>query len=327
MEKSKSNRAAERIFPARMGAGSRLSGCGMLALAAFIWGTAFVAQSMGMEYLGPCTFNAVRSFIGGIVLLPVIFIASRLQNREGRITEKVFTPAFWRKNNTLLRSGVLCGFLLGGGSLLQQAGIRFTSAGKAGFLTALYIVMVPVLGMFFGRRPGFQVWAGVILALAGVWNLSVSGDFTIALGDTLVLCSALFFSFHILAVDRVSEKVEGIKLSCVQFFTAGILSAVAAAIFETPRFQEILAAWGPLLYTGVLSSGVAYTLQILGQKRVEPTAAALILSLESVFAALAGWVVLHEPLSHREILGCVLVFAAVILAQLPNRKPDFKEKS
>ena len=216
--------------------------------------------------------------------------------------------------------------LLGSGSLLQQAGIQFTTAGKAGFLTALYIVIVPVLGIFLGRRPGAKVWIGVMIALVGAYLLSVTtgeaGGLAIGPGDLLVLLSAVFFSLHILTVDRVAGQLDGVALSCVQFFVAGVLSTVLALFLEKPDFSGLLQAWGPLLYTGVLSSGVAYTLQILGQQRVQPTVASLILSLESVFAAVAGWIVLQEPLSPREIAGCVLVFAAVVLAQLPDRKQD-----
>lgn len=292
----------------------------LLALAAFIWGTAFVAQSVGMDYVGPCTFNAARSFIGCAALLPVIFFTSRIKRKEaGKRAEKA-EGSFWRREKPLLLGGCACGLLLGGGSLLQQAGIETVSPGKAGFLTALYIVLVPVLGIFLGRRPGAVVWAAVPIALLGTWFLSVQEDLSIAAGDMLVIASALFFSLHILTVDRLSDKVDGVKLSCVQFFVAGVLSTVLALCLETPKWGEILSAWGPLLYTGVLSSGVAYTLQILGQKGTDPTVASLILSLESVFAALAGWAVLGEPLSPRELLGCALVFGAVILAQLPSRR-------
>lgn len=291
----------------------------LLALAAFIWGTAFVAQSVGMDHVGPCTFNAARSFIGCIALLPVIFFSSRRKGREGEIRTPGQT-GFWKRNRTLALSGLLCGVLLGGGSLLQQAGIQTVSPGKAGFLTALYIVLVPVLGIFGGRRPGAKVWLAVPVALMGTWLLSVREDFSAAPGDLLVIASALFFSLHILAVDRVSHRVDGVRLSCVQFFVAGVLSTVLALFLETPRWEDLLAAWGPLLYTGVLSSGVAYTLQILGQKGTDPTVASLVLSLESVFAALAGWVVLGQPLSPRELAGCALVFGAVVLAQLPAKK-------
>lgn len=292
----------------------------LLALAAFIWGTAFVAQSVGMDYLGPCTFNAARSLIGGAALLPAAFVSSRWKKRRAGVGGEEQSGPFWRRNQTLLLSGGLCGVLLGVASLLQQAGISTVAPGKAGFLTALYIVLVPILGLFLGKIPGWKVWVAAAAALAGIWCLSVRGDFSIAPGDLMVIASALFFSFHILVVDKFSPSVDGVCLSCIQFFVAGILSTAAAFVWETPRWGELLAAWGPLLYTGVLSSGVAYTLQILGQKTTSPTVASLILSLESVFAALAGWVVLGEPLSSKELFGCALVFGAVILAQLPDRK-------
>ena len=302
-------------------AGAR--GALFLMLAALIWGTAFVAQSLGMDHTGPCTFTGARSFIGALVLLPVVLLSRRLPGRKG---QPVPQGSFWKRNGKLLGSGALCGVLLGSGSLLQQAGIQFTTAGKAGFLTALYIVIVPVLGIFLGRRPGAKVWIGVMIALVGAYLLSVTtgeaGGLAIGPGDLLVLLSAVFFSLHILTVDRVAGQLDGVALSCVQFFVAGVLSTVLALFLEKPDFSGLLQAWGPLLYTGVLSSGVAYTLQILGQQRVQPTVASLILSLESVFAAVAGWIVLQEPLSPREIAGCVLVFAAVVLAQLPDRKQD-----
>lgn len=289
-----------------------------LGLAAFIWGTAFVAQSVGMEHLGPCTFNAVRSFIGGTALLPVAFVISRWKRKRAGAAPKP-EGSFWKRNKALITAGGACGVLLGVASLLQQTGIQTVSPGKAGFLTALYIVLVPILGLFAGKRPGWKVWAAAVIAMTGIWFLSVRGDFSIAPGDLLVIASALFFSFHILVIDRFSGRVDGVSLSCAQFFVAGVLSAAAAFLWEVPRWENVLAAWGPLLYTGVLSSGVAYTLQIIGQQSVRPTVASLVLSLESVFAALAGWAVLGEPLSPREIFGCALVFGAVILAQLPEK--------
>lgn len=295
----------------------------LLVLAAFIWGTAFVAQSMGMDHIGPCTFNAARSFIGSIALLPVISLFSKKnQPPQGSGTQK---KKCWLADKALLTGGAACGLMLSGGSLLQQMGLTSTSAGKAGFLTSLYIVIVPVLGVFLGRRAGFKVWAGVAIALVGAYLLSgnvTDGGFSIASGDLLVILSALFFSLHILVIDHFSPSVDGIMLSCVQFFVAGAVSLVFALIFEKPAFTDLLPAWGPLLYTGVLSSGVAYTLQIVGQQNVDPTVASLLMSLESVFAALSGWVVLGQPLSLRESLGCALVFGAVVLAQLPDKRKD-----
>lgn len=293
----------------------QLRGGAMLMLTALIWGTAFVAQSVGMDYLGPCAFTATRNFIGCVALLPVIGLASRL--RSGVQPEEA-APAPGKK--ALFGWGAACGLLLGGATLLQQAGMQTASAGKAGFLTALYIVIVPVLGIFLGRRPGLKVWMGVVLALVGAYLLSVKGGAGIASGDLLVIASAVVFSLHILVIDSVPAGVDGVRLSCVQFLVAGVFALVLALFLESFTWRDILSAWVPLLYTGVVSSGVGYTLQILGQRTVNPTVASLILSLESVFAALAGWAILGQALSLRELFGCALVFVAVILAQLPSKK-------
>ena len=293
---------------------TQMRGAALLLLTALIWGMAFVAQSVGMDYLGPCAFNGVRSFIGGVALLPVIAFSKHLRKdapEEAKPAGEKVRLWLW---------GSACGLLLGTASLLQQAGMLTASPGKAGFLTALYIVIVPVLGIFLGRRPGLKVWAGVVLALLGAYLLSVKGSAGIAAGDLLVIGSAVVFSLHILVIDSAPDVLDGIQLSCIQFFVAGILSMGLALLFEQFTLQQVLAAWVPLLYTGVISSGVGYTLQILGQRTVNPTVASLILSLESVFAALAGWVLLGQPLSLREVAGCVLVFAAVVLAQLPGKK-------
>lgn len=285
----------------------------MLMTAAFIWGTAFVAQSLGMDHLGPCTFNAVRSFIGGLVLLPAAVFLVRREKATQETASKRFAP--------LLIGGAVCGLLLGVASLLQQTALQTVGSGKAGFLTALYIVLVPVLGCFLGRNPGRKTWVAVGLALLGTWLLSVeSGSFSVDRGELLLIGCAFLFSLHILAIDRFSPYVTGVALSCIQFFVAGLLSVAAAFLWETPRMGDVLLSWGPLLYTGVLSSGVAYTLQILGQKTTAPAVASLILSLESVFAALAGWAVLGDVLLPRELFGCGLVFAAVVLSQLPGKK-------
>ncbi|MGI6256405.1 MAG: DMT family transporter [Acutalibacter sp.] len=293
---------------------TQLRGVALLMLTALIWGTAFVAQSVGMDHLGPCAFTAVRNYIGCVALLPVIALASKLRtgapDGESAPALKKWTTPLW---------GAVCGLLLGSATLLQQAGMQTASPGKAGFLTALYIVIVPVLGIFLGRRPGIKVWAGVVLALIGAYLLSVKGGEGIATGDLLVIGSAVVFSLHILVVDFVPAGVDGVKLSCIQFFVAALLSTVLALFLEKFTLSDVLSAWVPLLYTGVISSGVGYTLQILGQRTVNPTVASLILSLESVFAALAGWVLLSQPLSPRELVGCALVFAAVVLAQLPGR--------
>ena len=283
----------------------------LLALTAFIWGTAFVAQSVGMEYIGPFTFNGVRSIIGAITLLPCILI----QKKSGK---KIIEEGSSRKE--LIVGGLLCGALLFVASSLQQIGIKYTSAGKAGFITACYIVLVPVIGIFMKKASAWKIWAAVVLALAGLYCLCITDGFTIGRGDILIFLCAVGFSAHILVIDYFSPRVNGVVLSCIQFLVCGLASLPCMFIFETPDMTAIISAWMPILYAGVLSCGVAYTLQIIGQRNVNPTIASLILSLESCFSVLAGWVILHEKLSIKESLGCVLMFAAIILAQLPNKK-------
>ena len=283
----------------------------LLALTAFIWGSAFVAQSVGMDHVGPFTFNSIRSFMGGIVLLPVILI---LRRQSGRTNKN-------EKNGLLLWiGGICCGIALAAASSLQQIGLIYTSAGKAGFITAMYILIVPVMGIFIGKKAGMKTWIGVALAVAGMYFLCITDGFHIARGDFFVFLCAVIFSVHILLIDYFSPKTDGVALSCIQFFVCGILCAVPMVVSEKPQIAEIAGAWMPLAYAGVLSCGVGYTLQIVAQKNTDPTVASLILSLESVFSVLTGWVILGEKLSGRELFGCVLVFIAVILAQLPKKK-------
>ena len=287
----------------------------MLVLTAFIWGTAFVAQSVGMDYLGPFTFNGVRSLIGGAALLPCIWL---FQKGKGKATEKPSRGA--RKE--LIAGGIACELLLFAASSLQQIGIQYTTAGKAGFITAFYIVIVPVLGIFLHKKINGKVWGAVAIALAGLYFLCITEKFAVGKGDILIFLCALVFSIHILVIDYFSPKVDGVKMSCIQFFVCGIVSLPPMFFTETPKIGAIVEGWAPLLYAGVLSCGVAYTLQIIGQKNVNPAVASLILSLESCFSVLAGWMVLGEKLSMRESVGCVLMFAAIILAQLPDRKKE-----
>lgn len=287
----------------------------LLMLAALIWGGAFVAQSVGMDYIGPFTFNAVRSFLGSLVLLPVIWFMNRGKHTETGKGQQERR----QERKTLLKAGICCGILLTISTSLQQIGLLYTSAGKAGFITALYILIVPVLGLFVGKKVGRKTWIGVVLAVVGMYLLCITSGFSISFGDLLVLLCAVSFSFHILTVDYFSPKVDGVKLSCLQFFVCGVLS-IGPMLMEQPQISQILAAWMPIAYAGILSCGVAYTLQIITQKHLNPTVASLLMSLESVFAVLTGWVVLHERLSTREMLGCVLMFAAIILAQLPQKE-------
>ncbi len=288
----------------------------LLLLTATIWGVAFVAQSVGMDYVGPFTFNAVRSIIGGIVLLPCIAFLGKKSTKEDQATEQK------KKDKKILYAGgiVWC-VLLFVASNLQQIGISYTTVGKAGFITAMYIVLVPVLGIFLKKKAGLKIWCGVVLAVFGLYLLCMTdGSFSLQKGDTFVLLCAFVFSFHILAVDHFAPLVDGVKMSCIQFFTCGILSGVCMFLFEEPKLELILAAWLPILYAGALSCGVAYTLQIIGQKGMNPTVASLIMSMESVISVIAGWAILGQELSSRELFGCALMFGAIVLVQLPDKK-------
>ena len=293
----------------------------LLLLTAVIWGVAFVAQSVGMDYVGGFTFNCVRSLIGSAVLIPCIFLLDRLKGNDGNKKQAAASsgsdPA---QQKTLILGGICCGVALFVASNLQQFGIKYTTVGKAGFITAMYIIMVPVIGIFLKKATGIKIWISVLLGVAGLYLLCITEGFSIGFGDLLVFLCAICFAVHILVIDYFSPKVDGVKMSCIQFFVCGILSGIAMLIFEQPDFGAILQAWMPILYAGVMSCGVAYTLQIIGQKDMDPTIASLILSLESVVSVLAGWVLLGQKLSARELSGCVLMFTAIILAQLPEKK-------
>ncbi len=288
----------------------------ILLLTAVIWGVTFVAQSVGMDHVGPFTFNCVRSLIGGAVLIPSIALLRKLNTPK----KKAKSTDDARERRALLKGGFCCGAALAVATSLQQIGIVHTSVGKAGFITAFYIVIVPVLGWFLGRKCGPTVWVGVLLALVGLYFLCISEDFTIGEGDVYIFASALCFSVHILLIDHFSPQTDGVTLSCVQFLVCGTLCAVPMFLFEHPQIGPLLAAWKPILYAGVFSCGVAYTLQVVGQKGMDPTVASLILSLESVVSAISGALLLGQHLNGREMVGCVLIFAAIILAELPMPK-------
>ncbi len=291
----------------------------LLALTAFIWGSAFVAQSVGMDYLGPFTFNSIRCLMGGIVLIPVLLLFKRNGRKKSQEQVAEVAGAGIGSRKDLIVGGICCGLALAAGSSLQQIGLVYTTAGKAGFITALYIVIVPVMGILLGKRVGLKVWIGVVLAATGMYFLCITEGFSIAKGDFFVFLCAAAFSVHILVIDSFAPKVDGVALSCIQFFVCGILCAVPMLVSEQPQISQIMEAWVPLAYAGVLSCGVAYTLQVVAQKNTDPAVASLILSLESVFSVLAGWVILGERLSGRERFGCALVFTAVILAQFPEK--------
>lgn len=281
-----------------------------LLLGTVIWGSTFVAQSVAMDHIGPFTFQAARC------LLAVIFLALALLVSS----PKTFL-ARWR-DPRLWKAGILCGTALFVASGLQQVGLVDTDAGKAGFLTAMYIVLVPVLGLFLKRKPPKTTLFSVILAVVGLYLLSCAGVTSIHPGDLLLIGCALAFAVQITLIDRFAGDLNVLQLNCVQCLTCAVLSGVMMLLFEEPKVPDILSCWLPLVYAGVLSMGVAYTLQIVGQRHLEPTTATLIMSLESVFAALSGRLILKETMTSYELLGCALIFAAVLLSQLPQKAPS-----
>ncbi len=291
----------------------------LLVITAFIWGVAFVAQSEGGDSVGPYSFNCIRSIIGSLFLMPIIAVLDKFG-----ITKK---PQDKKSQRTLLLGGVLCGVVLSIASNFQQMGLYMgSSVGKAGFLTACYILIVPILGLFFKKKCSIQVWIGVVITLVGLYLLCMTGEFRIQSSDLLLMICALCFACHILVIDYFSPLVDGMRMSCIQFLVAGILSAIPMFFIDMNHSVSGIQiwlngfttwnAWIPILYAGIFSCGIAYTLQIIGQKDVNPTIASLIMSLESVFSVLAGWVILKESLSPRELIGCGCIFVAVLLAQM-----------
>ena len=276
----------------------------LLLLTAMIWGSSFVAQSAGADLISPAFFNGTRMLLGSLLLSPLAVYRMRR-----------YVPASSRR--TLLLGGACCGVLMFTGSYIQQTGIAYTTAGKAGFLTAIYVVLVPVLGIFLKKKPRPILWVSVALACVGLYFLCFTDKtFSLAMGDAAMLGGAVMFALHIMVVDHFSPLVDGVCLSFVQFLTAGSLGMVVAVITEQPSFAALSAAAVPILYTGVFTMGVAYTLQIVAQKDTDPTVASLILCMESVFAVVFGWLILHETLSLREGVGSVFMFVAILLAQL-----------
>lgn len=345
----------------------KLKGNLLLFLVAFIWGSAFVAQSSGMDYVGPYTYNMTRNVLAFLFLIPVIWFMERGRSKsavanmsdfEDRLVDQFeeqhtqvldadaaasamaslnenantapkgqAQQSFWeviRPNRITLIGGICCGLALSVASTFQQVGITMTTAGKSGFITALYIIMVPIMSVVLGKKIPKIIWFCASLAIVGFYLLCVTEDFTISTGDVLTLICAICFSIHIIVIDYFTSKnVDGVKMSCIQFGVASIVLTPLMFLMEDPSMHAILSAWVTIGYAGILSSGVAYTLQIVAQKDTDPTTATLIMSLESVFAALSGWVILHEVLSAKELLGCAIVLVAVVLAQvpLPTRAP------
>ena len=284
----------------------------LLFFAACIWGFAFVAQSVGMDYMGPFTLNGARFLIGGTVLLPFVYV---------RISKKKNTPEEIPPVLTI-KGGICCGLAICAASLFQQIGIQYTTVGKAGFITTLYIIIVPVFGLFLHKKVPGKVWFAAVLAAVGMYLLCITENFSIGRGDAMVFVCAILFSIHILVIDYFSPKTDGVALSCLQFFTAGVICSVGALLLEHPTWEQLAAGALPILYAGIMSCGVAYTLQIIGQRDLDPTIASLILSMESVVSVLAGWMLLGQALTVKELAGCALVFAAVILVQLPGKRVD-----
>lgn len=273
----------------------------MLLVAAIIWGTAFVAQSVSMEHIGPFLFGATRFALGGLALFAPAFL---LRGNKRRFSKKILVP------------GLVVGVVLFAAASLQQTGIQYTSIGKAGFITCLYVVIVPVIGIFLGQTIGKSGWIGCLIAVVGLYLLCIKGDFTINYGDFLILLGAFVWSAHILVIDYYVKKVDALQLSCMQFLVCAALSAVAALLFEPITCSGLRGALPAILYAGIISVGFAYSLQVIAQKDAQPAHAAIILSLETVFAALSGWLILNEILNNREILGCILMLTGMLVAQL-----------
>ncbi|NLY71169.1 MAG: DMT family transporter [Clostridiales bacterium] len=291
-----------------------LIGNAFLLLTAIIWGSAFVAQRVGMDYVGPLKFVAVRFWLAVLTLLPIVY----LTNLGGKNTEQ--SPEEYIQSKKPLRiAGFTCGTVLFIASTLQQFGLVFTSAGKTGFITALYIVLVPIFGLFLKQKIGIKCWVGVAFGTVGIYFLTLTESLTIQPGDLVVLIGAAFWAIHVLVIDHFNPYVNAAKLSLMQFAVCATYGTIAMLIFERPSLGSIFNAAIPILYAGVLSAGVGFTLQILGQKNTSPTVASLLLSMEAVFAVIFGFILLKETMSSRELLGCILMFIAIIISQLPSK--------
>lgn len=315
----------------------QLKGDAMLMLTAIIWGTSFVAQKEGMDLIGPFAFNGTRTVIGALVLIPVILILNNIKKSkaiaEGTYAEQSEEEKKAEKR-TLIIGGICCGLALFTAGNVQQIGIFYTSVSHSGFITALYVVIVPILGLFVRKKVTPVMWGCVIAAAIGLYLLCIpsTGFGSINIGDVIIFLCAICFAVHILVIDYFSPKVDGVKLSCIQFFVAGVLSLIVTPIidpmlgFDIPTVSTMFGSWLPILYSGVLSCGVAYTLQIVAQKDTDPTIASMILCLESVFALIAGMIILGEMMSLREIIGCVVMFAAIVVANLPAKEKEEPEE-
>ena len=301
----------------------------LLLLTAFIWGSAFVAQKSGMDYIEPFTYNGIRTFIGGLVLIPVIIFFAKRNNKQSEEEVKVFD---FERDRTAIIGGVCCGIALFVASSLQQFGVSYTTAGKAGFITTLYVVFVPIISLLLRKKVRPIMWICVALVAVGLYLLCIHVGFTVEPGDGLVMICAVVFAVHIIVIDTFVPGLDGVRVSCIQFITSAVLSGICMFIFESPSWEQLSSGWFSLFYAGVMSCGIAYTLQILGQQRTEPTVASLLMSFESVFAVLGtiGFsFIMGEPQlpTAREWAGCALMFSAIILSQLPFEKFFAKRKA
>ncbi len=292
----------------------KFKGPALLLSAAIIWGLSFVAQSVGMETIGAFTFNGIRTVIGCVALLPVILISDASKKRKNKFI------GLKEDKKQLYKAGLICSIPWFFGANIQQFAFKYTSVGKVGFITALYMIFVPLFGLFIKKKVRPVVWLSIVVAALGLYLLCINGSLNLNIGDLLTLACAVFFAIHILTIDYFSTKVDSVKLSCLQFFLGGTASVICMFIFEEPKLHAVLALSPELLYAGVMSCSVAFTFQIVGQKYTEPTIASMLLCLESVFATLCGWMILKQSLSAREMAGCAIMFAAIILTQLPERK-------
>lgn len=291
-----------------------------LLLAACVWGFGFVAQSVGMESIHPFTFQSVRCFVAAAALLPVIKGMDQMKKKRGAWHQP--TP---EETRFLWKGGVLCGLVFTLAACLQQFGLQYTTPAKGGFLTSMYLILVPLLGLFLGRRPPKKIWFCVLIALVGLYLLSIKAGFTLAPGDGFEVLGALGFAFHILVIDHYAPHVDGVRLSCIQFFTSAVVAGVPMLLVERPSLSALLAAGVAIFYAGAISGGVGYTLQIIGQQYAEPVSATLLMSLESVFSMVGGFLILRQMPTPRELMGCGLILLAVVLVQLPERHPIGKK--
>lgn len=293
----------------------QLQGSLLLVLATLIWGSTFVAQSTGMNHIGPFTFLAFRNIMGAVFLFLLSFITDRFIQDGKTAKERWLDPKLWK-------AALFCGTPLFVAAALQQMGIVSTDPGKSGFLTAMYIVFVPILGIFLKKKPSKWIPVSVVLGVIGLYFLSCVGVTSVSISDLLLIGCAIVYAIQILCVDLFGLELDSVRLNCLCCSITFVFATIATFLFETPTWEAVNSCWGALLYAGILSSGIAFTLQIVGQKHVEPSTASLLMSLESVFAVLSGWIVLGDVLNVWESIGCVLIFIAIMLSQIPDKKKE-----